>query len=99
MTYRTEGERRRACLRALVGDIAASGCTRLVLERDESLVRADKQTLIEAMHATDYHNFEYVHDKAHGQPLLAIPDAIAWAWAAGGDWLQACRSITTCTDI
>jgi hypothetical protein len=28
----------------------------------------------------------YRHLRAHEEPLLAIPDAVAWCWAKGGEW-------------
>ncbi|WP_269306449.1 hypothetical protein [Aeromicrobium sp. HA] len=28
----------------------------------------------------------YSHQTLASQPLLALPDVIAWCWARGGDW-------------
>jgi hypothetical protein len=28
----------------------------------------------------------YMHKRANEEPLLAIPDAVAWSWAKGGHW-------------
>ena len=29
---------------------------------------------------------QYRHEAAAAEELLAVPDAIAWCWAKGGDW-------------
>jgi hypothetical protein len=29
---------------------------------------------------------EYRHLRAYEEPLLAIPDAVAWCWVKGGEW-------------
>lgn len=87
--YRTEREARAACLRALVEDLAASGAadTRLVLERDDSLVSFDNQRLIEATRATAQRGLlRYEHLPAHAEPLLALPDVAAWCWVRSGEW-------------
>jgi hypothetical protein len=31
---------------------------------------------------------EYPHQRAHDEPLRAIPDVVAWCWARSGDWRQ-----------
>ena len=63
------------------------GDTLLVLEQDDSLVSWDSQQLIELTRAAGCRDtLHYVHRRAADEPLLAIPDAIAWCWAKGGDW-------------
>ncbi|MBC7595785.1 MAG: hypothetical protein H7288_17920 [Kineosporiaceae bacterium] len=34
----------------------------------------------------EYTELTYEHAKSAHDPLLAIPDSVAWAWAKGGDW-------------
>jgi hypothetical protein len=93
-TYRTELERRERCIRALIADLARDGHRSLCLERDESLVSRDRQHLIEATRAHGCaDSLRYSHDSATSEPLLAIPDAVAWAWAKGGDWRRRCDSL------
>jgi len=29
---------------------------------------------------------EYRHQRAHEEPLLALPDVVAWCWVRSGDW-------------
>lgn len=92
--YRTELERRERCLHALVADLARAGHKTLCLERDDSLVSRDRQHLIEATrNAGCTESLVYRHESATSEPLLAIPDAIAWAWAKGGDWRSRCEPV------
>lgn len=96
--WRTELERRDQCLHALVADIADQGHTYLCLERDASLVGRDRQQLIEATRATGCADrLSYRHESATAEPLLAIPDAVGWAWARGGDWRRRCEKVVTDT--
>ena len=86
--HRTDIDRRHACLAQLVADVAAS-CSHLVLESDTSQDRRDRRQLIEVTRATGCHDtLRYEHLTAVVEPLLAIPDAIAWAWARGGEWRE-----------
>ncbi|KAF0964936.1 MULTISPECIES: hypothetical protein [Rhodococcus] len=78
---------RTRCLEQLVTDLAAEGASRLVLEQDDSLVKADRATLYTA---TRRHGVEeklrYQHLPARSEPMLWIPDAVAWCLARGGQW-------------
>lgn len=93
--HRTQLACRRACLAHLVKDRANAQRSRLVIDRDESLVPRDRQCLIDAMrvHGLDSSRLTYEHDKAHHEPLLALPDAIAWCWAKGGYWRSYVRDV------
>lgn len=73
------------CLARMVPDLAAADVTRLVLERDDSLLRFDQRTLddLKRKHCPDLY---YAHLRAHADLLLCLPDAIAWCWAKGGQW-------------
>lgn len=85
--YGTDRDRRAACLRALVEDVAGRGDTVLVLELDDTLLAWDNQRLIEYTRAAGCRDtLRYEHRRAAAEQLLAIPDAIAWCWAKGGDW-------------
>ena len=78
--------RRRACIDAIVLEATQANHGHLVFEQDESLVRADREALIEAIRAARATHLTYEHRQARDELLLAIPDALAWAWAKGGDW-------------
>jgi len=57
---------------------------RLVLERDERAVDADRRWLRDELAGSDV---EYLHE-GKGEPLLWIADGIAWAHHRGGKWLR-----------
>jgi len=94
--YRNERERRAACLRAIVEDAARRGDAMLVLEQDDSLVSWDNQHLIEFTRAAGCRDtLRYEHRRAAVDLALAIPDAIAWCWAKGGDWRRRVEPVVT----
>lgn len=82
---RHEAAGREACLRNLVAFAERDGHERIVLERDESIERADKRILYDAVHQLRA-AVSYTHETAHQEPLLWVADAIAWSYAKGGDW-------------
>ncbi len=84
----TERERRAACLTALVVDAAGRDHVMLVLEQDDTLVVSDRKLLYRATREAACPDLRYEHRRAvvGVEQLLALPDAIAWCWAKGGDW-------------
>jgi hypothetical protein len=58
----------------------------LVLELDETVVTWDRKLLYRASRDAGCPDLRYEHRRAAGEPLLALPDAIAWCWAKGGHW-------------
>lgn len=94
--YRNERERRAACLHALVIDAAQRSDAMLVLEQDDTLLSFDNQRLIEFTRAAGCRDtLRYEHQRAASEPLLAVPDAVAWCWAKGGDWRRRIEPIVT----
>lgn len=86
--HHTDIVRRRACLQQLVRE-AAGIVEHVVLESDVTQDGRDRQDLIEFTRAEGCRDtLTYEHRTAAVEPLLAIPDAIAWAWARGGQWRQ-----------
>jgi hypothetical protein len=74
-------------LERLVDDLAKMGARRLVLERDDSVFAADRKIIRDrAEVAGCLDSLAYEHLRAHEEPLLAIPDAVAWCCQKGGDW-------------
>jgi hypothetical protein len=91
-----EKDARRACLAELVADLAKTSARRLVIERDDSVIEFDKRLLYQHVRAAGVaDDFRYDHMRAHEECLLAIPDAIAWCWARGGQWRLKVKSIVT----
>ncbi|WP_370250108.1 hypothetical protein [Nocardioides sp.] len=78
----TERTRRARCLETVVDLAFRSGGAHLIIDRDLGLQQFDRQQLIEAVRgrATDG-TVTYEHRSRHEDPGLAVPDAIAWAWA------------------
>ena len=93
--YRTERERRNACLRALVADAAQRGDALLVLEQDDTLIASDRRLIYRASRDADCVDLRYEHRRAAAEQLLALPDAIAWCWAKGGDWRRRIEPVVT----
>jgi hypothetical protein len=85
--HTSEQSARRACLEQLVDDLTKIGARLLVLEQDDSLIESDRRLLYSRVRAAGCEEtLRYEHKRAGEECLLAIPDAIAWCWARGGDW-------------
>lgn len=85
---------RRACLEALIDDLARLKVRMLVLEQDDSLIESDRRVLYERVRVAGCeHTLRYEHKAAHEECLLAIPDAVAWCWAKGGEWRRRAEPI------
>lgn len=84
--YRTNIERRAACLKRLVEDAARAGHSRLILEPEEGEQERDRRLLFAQTRRLGCSDtLTYDHQTAATEPLLAVPDAIAWAMARGGE--------------
>jgi len=95
-----ELERRRGCLRAVIAHADDLGADRVVLEQDDSLLRQDRQWLVEITRELACRDtLRYEHARAAAEPLLAVPDAIAWCWARGGDWRRRIRPAVTGVEL
>ncbi|WP_410600192.1 hypothetical protein [Amycolatopsis sp. lyj-90] len=85
---------REVCLDVLVEDLAEAGTRMLVLESDESIVELDRKTLYRSVRQHGCQDvLEYRHLRAFEEPLLAIPDALAWCWQRGGPWKTRAREM------
>jgi hypothetical protein len=83
---RNSHEARKRCLDAIVRDSAASA-ERLVVERDDSTYEHDRRCLREAARRFGCHDtLRWDVLVAKADPLLWIPDAVAWSWTRGGAW-------------
>lgn len=83
---------RRACLEAAVQDLHQA--ERIVLDMAEGEMAADRRTLFESRHKTGA-DFTYHHLKPRQEPLLWIPDGIAWAWSHTGPWRASVQPLVT----
>jgi hypothetical protein len=92
----TERDRRARCLEALVRDALQHDRTRIVFDLDETLLSCDRQRMLELTRAAGARErISYLHLHRHTEPMLAIPDAVAWCWSKGGDWRRRIRPIVS----
>lgn len=68
-----------ACLQAIVRALGSGGRFVLVIESRAGRDDADARTLAPWMGP----DRRFIHRRAHEEPLLWIPDGIAWSWGAG----------------
>ncbi len=93
-TFTAHVEARRRCLDSLIDDIAVDGHMSLCIERDDSQETRDRRLIRNRLGAIGYRDqLSYRHSKVDAEPLLVIPDAVAWAWPQGGDWRRRCEQI------
>lgn len=98
--YKSDIDRRRACLESMVADIAAAGHSKLCLESDETMDERDRRELARLIRRLPCPDLVYLHERAAQEPLLAIPDVIGWAWARSGDWRRrAMPLVETVVDV
>ncbi len=58
------------------------------------MVSWDRQTLLELTRSAHVRErVTYGHSDRQTELLLAIPDAVAWCWARGGDWRRRIQPI------
>ncbi|MEU4193008.1 hypothetical protein AB0E69_14005 [Kribbella sp. NPDC026611] len=80
---------RQRCLDAIVRDCAGSA-ERLVVELEESTYQHDLRCLREAARRHGcYETLRWDVLVSKADPLLWVPDAVAWSWMRGGIWRQA----------
>lgn len=83
----SELERRTRCLDRLLDLCAQEHASRLTIERDESLFHWERQYFVEAVRQRQMRdNFEYTWRNRNEEPLLWVPDAVAWSYAKGGKY-------------
>ena len=86
-------EARPLCLAALTDKALRDRVAHLVIERDASLERADRQLIAAALRAHPAAEFRYEHAAPHDRPLLWVSDAVAWCYSNGGDWVRRVEAI------
>ena len=86
---RYDMEARFECLERLVNHALVSGVNRLVFERDDSVFKFDEASLYSLLRRqARAANLGFEHFYRHEEPLLWIPDSIAWCANQGGDWAR-----------
>lgn len=83
-----------ACLSSIVQVHGSRGPFNLLLDRDRSVERFDRQRLVELRHAQGGRSLGlYRHVEPRDEPLIWIPDAIAWCYCRGGAWRESALKI------
>lgn len=83
----TDAVARERCLVELIADAANSSVSRIVLERDNSIVEFDRRILFRELESHGIRDqVTYAHETSAAELLLCIPDAVAWSYARGGEW-------------
>ena len=92
-THRSQVEARSAIMRAMVVDLRSHGVIRLILDAREGQDHVDRAAIRRIVGGHPDPPFEYQHHPSATEPLLWIPDAIAWAWGRGGTWRSRVESL------
>lgn len=90
---RSDKEARPLTFRALVEEAARDGIDQMIIERDESVERADRRLIAEILRSDGVSGFRYQHAAPHEHPLLWVSDAVAWCYSSGGDWIRRAEAI------
>jgi len=86
-SLKNQREAREVCFERLINHALTLGVTRLVIEKDDSIFRADEKIiarLIKEQGALGKIGFEHFY--RHEEPILWVPDSIAWCENKGGFW-------------
>lgn len=83
---RPERDARDHCLHALVEDLISDGVTHATFESCDQ-DRQDRVVVARALRkAGEGAELAYTHQRPNEEELLWLPDILAWAHGAGGDW-------------
>jgi len=89
-----EGEARQRCLKAMISEMSASEHYQVIFDLDENFLAADRLIIGKQLRARKNQNrVAFHHMEPHQEHLLSLPDAFAWAFARGGRWRLALRSL------
>lgn len=83
---RDQGAARAAILTLAVRQLCEEGVIDLTIESRSGQDHRDRSTIFGALGAD--RALIYRHVSAAEEPMLWVPDAIAWAYGRGGDWRQ-----------
>ncbi|GAA0934897.1 hypothetical protein GCM10009554_21330 [Kribbella koreensis] len=89
---------RRRCLEAIVRDTAGRA-ELLRIERDESIMEHDRLAVLGAINRFRCYQLRFELMVPKAEPLLWIPDAVAWAWTRGGLWRQSVSGFSQLRDL
>lgn len=84
--HRDQVHARGAILTTAITRMHQARVSRLVLESRDNQDHRDRAVIYETLGPDPAPPLEYTHATAAAEPLLWIPDAVAWAWGRGGAW-------------
>ena len=82
-------ERREVAIKALVEGLHSEGYCQLIFDEDVTYTVSDRlivRTELESLGVIE--KVSYSHVPSRHEPLLWIPDAMAWTFAKGGHWAR-----------
>ena len=86
---------RERCLRELVVQLCLSEVKNIVLESDASQNPLDRKVLSKILADLGVEGeVGFAHELPNDEPLLWIPDAIAWSINRGGEWERRVRQMS-----
>lgn len=89
---------RELAMRAVAIDACKREASLIVIDQDDSLLKHDRRWLSDELRAVGAPvTLRYHHKKRHEEPLLAMPDAIAWCLQRGRPWAAMVRPFITAT--
>jgi hypothetical protein len=95
--HRNQVEARSAIIRHAARHLADRGVTRLVIEARQGQDDRDRADLYTALGPSP--TLTYTHHSASAEPLLWVPDAVAWAWGRGGPWRKRVENLGLVADL
>ena len=94
--YQVQRQGRAEIMRRMVGGL---GVDRLVIESRHNADIEDNRALREAVAKGRLERFSYVHEQPKREPMLWVPDAVAWAYGKGGDWRRRAQPVVSRVEI
>lgn len=86
-SQQNEAVARELLLGHLLSDLLPLKCQRLIIEsRETNQNTRERSQIAAAIRKGVAPQMTYEHMRPHEEPLLWIPDAIAWAYGAGREW-------------
>lgn len=78
---------RERCLEAIARTAVNSAVSRIIIDQDDSVTQLDRRVLFRVFDETNTKDsISYRHTRSKSEPLLWIPDAVAWSYSRGGEW-------------
>ena len=73
-------------MKQMVVELRQEGVSHLVLHAREGEDHRDRSAIHEVIGSRPDPTFQYSHQPSATEPLLWVPDAVAWAGGRGGHW-------------